>query len=404
MPNRRSFLKVLVGGFTMTGTGLLIPRFLHAGEGPHGAAESNVPEALSGKGPLIKRSFRPPNFETPVEAFKDVITPNRQFFVRWHLANIPRLVAENWRLKVGGNSVAHPFELSMNQLKREFEPVELMAVCQCAGHRRRLSEPRVPGVQWGNGAVGNARWKGVRLKDVLARAGLKPDALEVVFDGADYGAIDKTPDFVKSLPLWKALDENTLIAYQMNGEDLPHWNGFPVRLVVPGWAGTYWMKQLISISAMPKPEKGFWMSTAYRIPAGKFPVTDRFLLQEGAADTGITEILVNSLVTNIEEGQHCPLGKPVMVKGLAWDGGHGIRSVEVSVDGGKAWREAKLEPQHGRFSFRAWHYSFTPSRRGKQMLMAKATNQQGNTQPFELIFNRAGYHNNVVQGIGVEVV
>ncbi|HYE35199.1 molybdopterin-dependent oxidoreductase [Methylocaldum sp.] len=403
MLNRRTFLKGVVGGFAVTGPGLLVPRSLRAGELPIGATEGAVLAALSGKKPLIKRTYRPPNFETPVRAFSDVITPNDQFFVRWHLANIPQVVAETWRLKVGGDSVEHPFELNLDQLKRSFEPVELFAVCQCAGNRRGFSDPHVPGIQWRAGAMGNARWKGARLKDVLARAGLKADALEIVFDGADYGAIDKTPDFIKSLPLWKALDENTLVAYEMNGEALPHWNGFPVRLVVPGWEGTYWMKQLISISAMPKPEKGFWMSTAYRIPKGKFPLIDRFLSQEGEANTPITEILVNSLMTNVEEGQHLRAGKPTTIEGLAWDGGYGIRTVEVSVDGGRAWQEAQLEKDYGRFSFRAWRHTLTPHQGGKYVLMTKATNRQGSTQPYEFIFNPAGYRNNVVQRITVEV-
>lgn len=401
--DRRTFLKGLVGGVVVTWPGLLVPRSLRAGELPIGAVESAVRAALSGKKPLIKRTYRPPNFETPVRAFSGVITPNDQFFVRWHLAHIPQVAAETWRLEVGGDSVEHPFELTLDQLKRDFEPVELFAVCQCAGNRRGFSEPHVPGVQWGAGAMGNARWKGARLKDVLARAGLKSDALEIVFDGADYGAIDETPDFVKSLPLWKALDENTLVAYEMNGEALPHWNGFPVRLVVPGWSGTYWVKQLTSISAMPKPETGFWMSRAYRIPKDKFPHIERFLSQEGEDNTPITDMVVNSLMTNIEEGQRLHAGKPVTVKGLAWDGGHGIRTVEVSVNGGRTWRDAQLEQDYGRFSFRAWHHTFTPRRGGKHVLMARATSRQGNTQVYELIFNPAGYHNNVVQRINVVV-
>jgi DMSO/TMAO reductase YedYZ molybdopterin-dependent catalytic subunit len=397
------FLKSLAGGFAVTGAGLAVPQlFLRAGELPMGATESAVWAALSGKKPLIKRTYRPPNFETPVGAFSDVITPNDQFFVRWHLAHIPEVAAETWRLKVGGDSVERPFELTLDQLKRDFEPVELYAVCQCAGNRRGFSEPHVPGVQWGAGAMGNARWKGARLKDVLARAGLKSDALEIVFDGADYGAIDETPDFIKSLPLWKALDENTLVAYEMNGEVLPHWNGFPVRLVVPGWSGTYWMKQLISINATSSPEEGFWMSRAYRIPKGKFPRIERFLSQEGENNTPITDMVVNSLVTNIEEGQRLHVGNPVTIAGLAWDGGHGIQTVEVSVNGGRTWRKAQLGQDYGRFSFRAWRYTFTPRQVGNYVLMAKAANRQGSIQPYELVFNPAGYHNNVVQRIKVE--
>lgn len=401
--DRRTFLKGLVGGTVVAGQGLVVPRSLAGGQLPIGAVESAAWAVLPGQEPLIKRTYRPPNFETPVSAFGDVITPNEQFFVRWHLAHIPGIAAETWRLRIGGESVEHPYELTLDQLKQDFEPVELVAVCQCAGNRRGFSEPPVPGVQWGAGAMGNARWKGARLRDVLTRAGLKADALEIVFDGADDGVIDETPDFVKSLPLWKALDENTLIAYEMNGEALPHANGFPVRLVVPGWTGTYWVKQLISISAVPKPETGFWMSKAYRIPKGKFPGAERFPSQEAETDAPITDILVNSLITNIEEGQRLSAGEPTTVKGIAWDGGHGIRTVDVSVNGGRTWESARLEPDYGRFSFRAWHHAFTPRGGGENRLMARATSRQGRTQPFEPVFNRAGYHNNVVQRIHVEI-
>ena len=405
MLNRRTFLKGVAGGFAITGSsGLLLPRYLQAAELPSGAIESSMLATLPGKKPLIKRAFRPPNYETPVEYFNDVITPNDEFFVRWHLAAIPEVSIKDWRLQIGGDSAERAFDLTMEQLKHDFEAAEIVAICQCSGSRRGLSDPHVPGVEWGYGAMGNARWKGARLKDVLARAGLKADALEIVFNGADHGAIDKTPDFIKSIPVWKALDENTLIAYEMNGEPLPHWNGFPARIIVPGWTATYWMKQVISIAAMPKAESGFWMSTAYRVPKGKFPLVDRFISQEGDANTPITEMVVNSLVTNVKEGQRLHVGKSLTVKGLAWDAGFGIRTVEVSVDGGKSWQEAELDEDHGRYSFRAWHYPFMPRKSGKYVLMAKATNRQGTTQTRELIFNPAGYHNNVVQQINVEVV
>ena len=218
--------------------------------------------------PLIKKSWRPPNFETPVSYFNDVFTPNDAFFVRYHLSNIPEVAAATWRLKVGGEAAGTPFELSLDQLKRDFEQVEVAAVCQCSGNRRGMFQPHVPGVEWGLGAMGNARWKGARLKDVLAKAALKKEAIEIVLDGADGGSFPGTPDFVKSIPVWKALDENALIAYEMNGAPLPHWNGFPARIVIPGWTATYWMKQVTSIMAVAKPFDGFWVKSAYRIPRG----------------------------------------------------------------------------------------------------------------------------------------
>jgi DMSO/TMAO reductase YedYZ molybdopterin-dependent catalytic subunit len=370
---------------------------------PGGTLDSEVLDRLAGKQPLLKRSYRPPNYESPVSYLNDAITPNDRFFVRWHLANIPVIDAETWRLQIGGESAAHPFELTLPQLKSEFEPVEIVAVCQCAGNRRGFSDPHVPGVQWGNGAMGNARWKGARLKDLLARAGLGKEAVEIAFNGADGPVLDATPDFVKSLPAWKALDENTLVAYEMNGEPLPHWNGFPARIVVPGWTATYWMKQVVSIKALPQPLTSFWVNTAYRIPKGKFPIVDRFVSQESDTTTPITEILVNSLITNLSEGQHMRPGSNIVVKGLAWDGGAGIRRVEVSTDEGRSWQSAELGEDYGRYSARPWQFAFTPHLRGRLPVAARATNSQGTTQTEQLIFNPSGYHNNVIQTINLEI-
>jgi DMSO/TMAO reductase YedYZ molybdopterin-dependent catalytic subunit len=401
MTTRRSILQTAIGGLALAGGGL-VGRLAGAGL-PAGTIESGTLETLAGKQPLLKRSFRPPNYETPVAYFDDAITPNERFFVRWHLMNIPELAAADWRLTVGGEGATQEFTLTFAQLQREFEPVEVVAVCQCSGNRRGLSDPHVPGVEWGYGAMGNARWKGARLKDILARAGLRKDAVEIAFNGADSPPLEATPDFVKSIPAWKALDENTLVAYEMNGAPLPHWNGFPARIVVPGWTATYWMKQVISIRALSQPLSSFWMNTAYRIPKGKFPQIDRFISQESETTTPITEMVVNSLITNLTDGQRLPAKSPVVVKGLAWDGGYGIRRVEVSVDEGRTWERAELGADLGRYSFRPWFFNFKPRARGRVTVLARATNAQGSTQTEELIFNGPGYHNNVTQKVVVEI-
>lgn len=355
---------------------------------------------------MILLTSRPPQLETPFAVFNEgLITPNDAFFVRYHLMNIPEVAADTWKLKLGGEALQTPMELGLDDLRRGFERVELPALCMCAGNRRGLFQPHVPGVQWGNGAMGNARWVGVRLRDVLNKAGVRKEALEMVFDGADSGiAAYKTPDFVKSLPMWKAFDENTLIAFEMNGAALPHWNGFPARLVVPGWVGTYWVKNLMSIEVIAKPFEGFWMKPAYRIPLGKFPNVDRFITQETAVNTPITDMVVNSLITNIEEGQRVRPGQSVDVKGVAWDGGYGIRTVEVSLDEGQSWRPATLGQDLGRFSWRLWSYRFKPARRGKLTVMAKASNRIGQTQTAELILNPAGYHHNLIQKATIQVM
>jgi len=363
---------------------------------PAGLDSAAAMEALPGKQPLIKLSYRPPNYESPLEYFDTPITPNDRFYVRYHLSEIPGVDAKTYKIAVGGDGASGQTEITFDELKN-FPAYEVVAVNQCSGNRRGLSKPHVPGVQWGHGAMGCARWKGARLKDLLDKVGLKKEAIEIAFNGAEGPAFDKTPDFVKSLPVWKAVDESTLIAYQMNGEPLPHFNGYPARLVVPGWTGTYWMKHLIAINASTKPLGGFWMNPAYRIPVGEFPVVARFITQETATTTPITEMVVNSLITSHVDGAQVKVGK-IAVRGLAWDGGYGIRAVEASTDGGQTWAAATLGDDLGRYAFRPWSFVLT-AERGKNTVMVNATNKIGQTQTAELLFNPAGYHNNVMQSV-----
>jgi DMSO/TMAO reductase YedYZ molybdopterin-dependent catalytic subunit len=384
------------------GSGLLIPGWARGAGGSRPAPPAL--EALPGKWPLIKKTYRPPNFETPLSYFNEPLTPNQAFYVRYHVVAIPQIDARGWKIRVAGASVRRPLELSLEALKREFEIAEMVAVNQCSGNRRGLFEPRVAGVQWGYGAMGNARWRGVRLCDVLRRAGLEKGAVEVVFDGADAPLLGQTPDFIKSLPLWKALDEHTLIAFEMNGEPLPHWNGAPARLVVPGWTATYWVKHLTSIQVIPKAWDGFWMRTAYRVPAAAIPVTRSFESQEAAGTTPVTEMVVNSLVTNLGERSESVFGAQIDVKGVAWDGGYGIAGVDVSADAGGSWRPAELGPDLGRYSWRQWSYRFTPGARGALTLLARSTNRKGDRQGFKLTANPAGYHHNLVQRIHIQVL
>lgn len=411
MSNRREFLR-MAGSMAVAGSGAMLPGWAFARKAsvgpanlPAGTLEESILSALPGKQPLIKRAFRPPNYEAPAAYLNEMFTPNGRFFVRWHLAVIPEISAQAWRLRVGGAAAEKPFELSYDEL-RAFAPAEVVAVNMCAGNRRGLSQPHVAGVEWGNGAMGNARWRGARLKDILQRAGIRKDAVEVAFQGQDHGAIAQTPQFAKSLPMWKALDDDTILAYEMNGSPLPLHNGLPVRLVVPGWAGTYWMKQISEINVLPQPFDGYWMKSAYRIPVGKFPHLVRFESQDapGISTTPITEMVVNSLITSLEDEQRFRLGQQIAVKGIAWDGGHGISEVKISVDGGQSWHPAALGKDFGNYSWRQWHYRFRPTQRGRYGILAKATNRKGETQSPELIWNPAGYHNNVPQRINVQVV
>jgi DMSO/TMAO reductase YedYZ molybdopterin-dependent catalytic subunit len=370
---------------------------------PEGTREEALLETLPGKKPLIKLSYRPPNYETPLSYFGAPITPNEAFFVRYHLSDIPKVDANTWKVELGGDGAGGHAQLGLDDLKA-MPAFEIVAVCQCSGNRRGLFQPHVPGVEWGYGAMGCARWKGVRLKEVLDRVGLKHEAVEIVFNGAEGPVVDKTPDFVKSIPVWKAIEDTTLIAYEMNGAPLPHWNGFPARIIVPGWTGTYWVKHVTSIEAVTKPFDGFWMKSAYRIPVGKFPVVVRFATQETASNTPITEMVVNSLITSPFADSTVRLGSAATVSGIAWDGGYGIQSVEVSIDDGRSWTQATLGQDLGRYAFRPWKYSFVPRVRGKYIVKARATNQIGQTQTTQLIPNPAGYHHNLIQSVTLDAV
>ena len=399
MIDRRHFIKKAAGSLAALGGLCLLQR---SGLAAVNAEKSQILDTLPGKEALIKKTYRPPNYETPVNYFDEPFTPNNRFFVRYHNAVIPEVNASEWRLRIGGDAVGKPLEFTLEQLRKDFKHVEIAALCLCSGNRRGLFEPPVPGVQWGSGAMGNALWRGVRLKDVLAGAGVEKSALEVTLDGADSGVLKTTPDFVKSLPIAKALDENTLIAFEMNGEPLPHWNGFPARLIIPGWTATYWMKHLTAVNVISKPLDNYWMKTAYRIPKDLFP-GGQFSTQETDTTMPITEMVVNSLITNLVDGQSLPANKPIEIKGVAWDQGAGIEKVEISTDGGIGWHQTTLKQDYGRFSWRQWQHVFEPKRPGEYRIMARAASKSGASQPLEPVPNPSGYHHNAVQKITIHL-
>ena len=352
------------------------------------------------KRPLILLTTRPPQLETPFSVFNEgIFTPNDAFFVRYHLAQIPTTVDPDlFRIEIKGK-VNSPLSLSLAELKTKFEPVEIAAVNQCSGNGRGFSEPRVPGGQLGNGAMGCARWKGVRLKDILERAGVAATARQVSFNGLDQPVSEKTPDFVKALEVEHALDGEVMVAYEMNGQELPMLNGYPVRLVVPGHYGTYWVKHLSEITVLDEPFTGFWMSSAYLIPdnAGA-------CVEPGTAakkSKPIARYNVRSFVTSLADGDRLRVGQAVSVRGIAFDGGYGLRTVLFSEDGGKTWREAALGQDHGKYAFREWTIPFTPARAGHYELKVCATNRIGQTQPSEPLWNPAGYMRNVVESVTV---
>jgi len=348
-----------------------------------------------GKRPLVRLTSRPPQLETPFSVFNEgPITPNDAFFVRYHLADIPLDIdPDAFRIAIKGK-VDKPLSLSLQDLKTGFEPLEYVAVNQCSGNSRGLFEPRVAGGQLANGAMGNARWRGVPLKAVLERAGVQVGARQVTFGGLDGPVIPETPDFAKALDIDHARDGEVMIAYSMNGQDLPWLNGFPVRLVVPGYYGTYWVKHLNEVTVIDKLFDGFWMATAYRIPVDACACTEPG--KTPTATVPINRCNVRSFITSLTDGATVKADADATLKGIAFDGGYGITEVAVSADGGRTWTAATLGEDLGRYSFRQWHAAlrFTP---GPHELKVKATNRIGQSQPLEPLWNPAGYMRNVVE-------
>lgn len=349
------------------------------------------------KRPMIGLTERPPQLETPFAVFNDsVITPNDAFFVRYHLADVPlNIDPDTFTLEIKGK-VDKPLKLSLADI-RKMPSKEIVAVNQCSGNSRGFFEPRVAGGQLGNGAMGNARWKGVPLKAVLDKAGVQSGAKQVVFSGLDGPVSDKTPDFAKALDIDHARDGEVMLAYGMNGDFLPVLNGFPLRLIVPGYYGTYWVKHLNEINVIDSVYDNFWMKTAYRIPDN-----DCNCVEPGTAPKAtipINRFTVRSFVTNLTSGQKVKAGK-TNLKGIAFDGGKGIKEVAVSIDDGKTWTPAKLGKDLGKYSFREWHLPMKlPA--GQHDIKVRATSNGGETQPLKPLWNPAGYLRNVVETVRV---
>lgn len=356
--------------------------------------------AFPEKRPLMVMTTRPPQLETPFTIFDEsVLTPNDAFFVRWHMANIPQSIdTQQFRLTIRGR-VKQPLSLSLTDLQQGFEPVEVTAVCQCGGNSRGYFQPRVAGGQWGHGAMGNARWTGVRLRDLLEKASIAPDAKQVRFDGLDRPIADGTPDFLKSLPLHNAESDHVLVAYAMNGEPLPYLNGFPLRLVVPGWYATYWVKMLNDIEVLNQEDHNFWMDPAYRIPANACGC-----LEPGQKPTHtipLTTMNVRSFITNVQDGAALPASPHHLIKGIAFDQGYGIDRVLFSADGGQHWEAAQLGHDYGDFSFRPWEIRVALQPGQSYQFQSLAINRIGESQQLQAKWNPNGYLRNAVETVHV---
>ncbi len=366
-----------------------------------GAAERELTTQFPQKGKMVLQRTRPPLLETPFEVFdRGVFTPNDQFFVRWHWAAIPdHIDVAAYRLAVRGH-VNSQLSLSMADVL-SLPRFEIAAVNQCSGNSRGLFQPRVPGGQWANGAMGNAKWTGVRLRDVLDRAGVKLGAVAVRFNGLDQPVVEDGPDFIKSLGIDHARDGEVMLAYQMNGEQLPLLNGFPLRLVVPGWYSTYWIKMLNDIEVLDTPDNNFWMATAYRIP--DTPAASVKPGETGFKTVPINRMVPRSFFTNLTNETTVKAGSSLPVRGIAFGGDCGVARVDLSTDGGQSWQQASLGPDEGKYGFRQWTAQVAAPASGALTLMARCTNTKDIAQPSEPNWNPAGFMRNVIESVRIAV-
>ena len=404
--SRRRLLQALTATVPAAAIGLLspgsfgsqepsaAPEFTGPGPNPYwnGVGEmASFPE----KAPLIMLTDRPPQLETPRHYFLNAFTPNDAFFVRWHLANIPNAVdLAQWRLRIQGN-VEKPMELTFSDLTTRFPAVNLAAVDQCSGNSRSRLQPRVPGGQWGNGAMGNALWTGVKLRDLLDAARLKNGSVQIQLEGLDTGLGPEgygSNRFMKALDLSNPVIDECIVAYAMNNAPLPMLNGFPVRMIVPGYFATYWVKSLSWIRALDKPDDNFWMKSAYRIPDTPRGNTSPDEMKAGNVKTvPIAQMPVRSFLISPDGATKLPAGLPAQLRGIAFSGHGVIKRVEVSDDNGANWRDAQLGHDLGPYSFRTWSLAWTPKQPGAVHLAVRATDAKGNVQPDEGVWNPGGY-------------
>lgn len=342
--------------------------------------------ARNESGPLTIRVTRPFDAETPVREFRPFLTPNHRFFVRSHFGPPPpdAISEANWTLRVGG-LVERSQEFRLKDL-RQLEVVTITAVVQCSGNGRTFHRPKVPGVQWERGAVGNAEWTGVRLRDLLAKAGVQASARHVQLQGADRPVVASVPLFIRSIPLEKALHPDTVLAYEMNGRPLPLLHGAPLRVITPGWMADSCMKWLTEITVQAEESKGYYMQTAYRMPA--IPV------EPGAAASGqsipVEAMVVKSLIAAPQEGETVKSG-PVTIQGMAWSGEAKVVKVEVSLDEGKTWEPARLVGEDRPYAWRQWQLIWKAKTAGTFTILCRATDARGEQQPAMTPWNPSGF-------------
>lgn len=386
MISRRDFLRGVSGA--VAAASAIHPLLTWAGE--------DSPVVIPGEDGLIVRSARFLDLETPPELFDSWITPVPHFFVRNHMHEPVTLDAETWELKITGE-VEKPLTLKLADLAR-MEPHTVTNTLECAGNGRAFHHPHVPGVQWQRGAVGTARFSGPRLRDLLQRAGVKPTGKHVMFHGLDE-VPGKVPPFVRSVPIEKASDGDTLVALRMNGAELTRHHGFPARTLVPGWIGAASCKWLTEIKVLDKEFDGNFMKPGYRMPNHPLKPGDPLNLDDSHV---VTALNVKSIIANPVEDS-TSRSRTIHIHGAAWAGEADIVKVEVSMDAGATWRAAELGRDRAKYAWRMWSHSWKAPQAGDYAILARATDSQGRTQPETAEWNPSGYLYNAYDQVKIHV-
>jgi sulfite oxidase len=386
MLSRRDFLKTSAGAIAAMGAGQAVLS---------GAAEQDD-LVVPGEDGMIVRSLRFLDLEMPMEYLHSWITPVPHFFVRNHMHEPSTLEAAEWRLSIGGE-VEKPFALTLAELQKL--PLHSVTnTLECAGNGRAFQEPKVPGVQWQRGAVGTAHFSGPRLRDVLERAGMKATGKHVMFRGLDE-VPGKVPPFVRSIPVEKAMDADTLIATQMNGAPLTKHHGFPARALVPGWIGAASCKWLTEIKVLDREFDGNFMNPGYRMPNQPIKPGEAVKPEDTHS---VTALGVKSVIAGPEDGMRIRAGS-ISIHGAAWAGEADITKVEVSTDSGTTWHLARLGSEHARYTWRLWTYAWQPDKSGDYVVMSRATDSQGRSQPASAAWNPSGYLYNAFDQVHIHV-
>lgn len=345
--------------------------------GGAGAFAQSAQQAGSGRrAALIIRQHQPENLEFNFSKLEGYLTPNEIFYIRSHFA-VPKLEKSSWKLKVEG-AVEKPFEIGFDELQK-MKQSTLPVTLECAGNSRVFLVPQAAGVQWEMGAVSTAEWTGVPLAALLERAGIRSGAVEVVLEGADGGELRNDPkpggrvSFHRSIPIEKARQSEVLLAYKMNGADLPPSHGAPVRALVPGYYGMSSVKWITGIRVVTEPFKGYWQTVDYAVWDRSRGYPERRALQE---------MTVKSLIARPSLHDVVQAGSSQRIFGAAWSGNAEVAKVEISTDDGKSWSQARLLDKPTQFAWRRFEYDWkVPSQKGRTVVMSRATDSKGNVQP-----------------------